>query len=54
MRGAAVAAWIGVLISWWQLRAALRESDHVAVVAPLWRGRPHGRHRSARPGRDRP
>jgi O-antigen/teichoic acid export membrane protein len=28
VRGVAVAAWIGVLISWWQLRAALRESDH--------------------------
>ncbi len=39
MRGAAVAAWIGVLVSWWQFRAALRESDQVPAGARLWPGR---------------
>ena len=29
VRGAVVAAWLGVLLSWWQLRAALRESGNV-------------------------
>jgi capsular polysaccharide biosynthesis protein/O-antigen/teichoic acid export membrane protein len=30
MRGAAAAAWIGALISWWQLRAAVREFSAAA------------------------
>jgi O-antigen/teichoic acid export membrane protein len=46
MRGAAVAAWLGLLVSWWQFRAALRESDQVPDGARLWPGRPLGRHRS--------
>jgi O-antigen/teichoic acid export membrane protein len=53
MRGATVAAWIGLLISWWQFRAALRESDQVPVGARLWPGRPRGRHRRSHLGRDR-
>jgi O-antigen/teichoic acid export membrane protein len=48
MRGAAVAAWIGLLVSWWQFRAALRESDQVPAGAWLWPGRPPGRHRKSR------
>ncbi len=46
MRGAAIAAWLGLLISWWQFRAALRESDQVPDGARLWPGRPPGRHRA--------
>jgi O-antigen/teichoic acid export membrane protein len=53
MRGAAAAAWIGMLISWWQFRAALRESDQVPAGARLWPGRKLGRHRRSRAGRDR-
>ncbi len=45
MRGAAAAAWIGVLISWWQFRMALRESDKVPAGTGLWPGRLRGRHR---------
>jgi O-antigen/teichoic acid export membrane protein len=45
MRGAAVAAWIGLLVSWWQFRAALRESDQVRAGVWLWPGRRRGRHR---------
>jgi hypothetical protein len=45
MRGAAVAAWIGLLVSWWQFRAALRESDQVPAGVWLWPGRRRGRHR---------
>jgi len=44
---AAVAMWTGTLMSWWQLRKALQESDHVPVPSWLWPGRPTGRHRSA-------
>ncbi len=46
MRGAAIAAWLGVLISWWEFRAALRESDQVPNGARLWPSRPPGRHRA--------
>jgi O-antigen/teichoic acid export membrane protein len=49
MRGAAVAAWIGLLVSWWQFRAALRESDQVPPGVWLWPGRRRGRHRKSRP-----
>jgi O-antigen/teichoic acid export membrane protein len=51
MRGAAVAAWIGLLINWWQFHAALQESDQMPAGARLWPGRPPGRHR--RPPRKR-
>ena len=44
--GVAVAAWIGTLAGWWQLRAALRESGQVPGGL-FWPGRPAGRH--ARP-----
>lgn len=54
MQGAAVAAWIGVLISWWQFRAALRESDRVPAGAGLWPGHLRGRHRQLALWRHRP
>jgi len=44
--GGAVAAWIGALISWWQLRAALRESGNVPADNRFLSSRPAGRHRS--------
>jgi O-antigen/teichoic acid export membrane protein len=40
VRGAAVAAWLAALLTWWQLRAALRESSHVAAGHQIWSGRP--------------
>src|SRR5262249_39467004 len=43
--GAAVAAWFGVLLSWWQLRAALRESGHVPAGYKFSSRRMRGRHR---------
>jgi O-antigen/teichoic acid export membrane protein len=43
VRGAAVAGWIGALISWWQLRAALRESSRVQVGGQFWSWRLSGR-----------
>ena len=51
--GVAVAAWLGTLIGWWQLRAALRESGHLSVSDRFWSGRPAGQHagRSAWRGR---
>ena len=47
VRGAAVAAWLGALLVWWQLRAALRESSQVAAGHRIWSGRSAGRHRAA-------
>jgi O-antigen/teichoic acid export membrane protein len=47
VRGAAVAAWLGALLTWWQLRAALRESSHVAAGHQISSGRPAGRHHAA-------
>ena len=45
--GIAAAAWVGTLIVWWELRAALREAGHVpAGDRFVWSG-PTGRH--ARP-----
>lgn len=34
--GVTAAAWIGAVVSWWELRQALHESDHVNVPAWLW------------------
>ena len=48
VRGAAVAAWLGALLLWWQLRAALRESSQVPAGHRIWSGPPDGQHR--RPG----
>ena len=45
MRYAAAASWLGTLVSWWQLRQALRESDTVPVPVWLWPNRSAGRHR---------
>jgi O-antigen/teichoic acid export membrane protein len=45
VRGAAVAAWIAVLLWWWQLRAGLRESGIVPAGDRFWSGRLAGRHR---------
>jgi len=53
MRGAAAAAWIGLLVSWWQFRAALRDSDQVPAGVWLWPGCGRGRHRKARPNPSR-
>jgi O-antigen/teichoic acid export membrane protein len=44
MRFSAAASWVGTLVSWWQLRQALHESDTVPVPGWLWPGRPAGRH----------
>ena len=49
MRGAAVAAWIGALIGWWQLRTALRESSQVPDGRLIWLGRLGGRRRGTQP-----
>ncbi len=45
MRYAAAASWLGTLVSWWQLRQALQESDTVPVPVWLWPPRSTGRHR---------
>ena len=45
MRYAAAASWLGTLVSWWQLRQALRESGNVPVPIWLWPPRSAGRHR---------
>jgi len=42
MRCAAAGSWVGTLVSWWQLRQALHESDTVPVPAWLWPGRQRG------------
>ena len=46
MRGAALGAWIGAFLFWWQLRAALRESRAQAAGPPAPNGTA-GRHRAA-------
>ena len=47
MRFIAAASWLGTLVSWWQLRQALHESETVAVPGWLW-PRPTGSHRRRR------
>ena len=47
MRYMAAAYWLGTLVTWWQLRQALRESSTVPVPAWLWPGRASRRHRSS-------
>jgi O-antigen/teichoic acid export membrane protein len=39
MRYAAAASWVGTMVSWWQLRRALHESDTVPVPRWLWPSR---------------
>jgi len=39
MHFAAAGSWVGTLVTWWQLRQALRESGTVPVPAWLWPGR---------------
>ncbi len=51
--GIAVAAWIAVLLMWWQLRAALRESGIVSAGDRLWSRRPSGQHRRPAAARSR-
>jgi O-antigen/teichoic acid export membrane protein len=46
MRGAALASWLGALLFWWELRAALHESGAVSKHGQLWPGHPAGRHRA--------
>jgi O-antigen/teichoic acid export membrane protein len=46
--GSVVASGLGAGLTWWQLRAALRESDHAAEGGRAWTGRPEGRHRRVR------
>ena len=41
MRYAAAAAWVGTMVSWWQLRRALHDSDTVPVPGWLWPSRQH-------------
>jgi O-antigen/teichoic acid export membrane protein len=52
MRGAAVATWMGALLYWWQLRAALAESDSVPSGNRLWFRHRAARHRNRRLGLD--
>ena len=43
--GTAVATWLGAVVYWWQLRAALRETGKLDGYL-MWTGRPSGRHRA--------
>ena len=52
VRGVIIPAWLGALLLWWQLRAALRESGNVSSDSRFFSIRRHGRHH--RPGGDRP
>jgi len=47
MRFAAVAAWLGTFVSWWQFRQALHESGTGRVPAWLLARRRPGHHRSS-------
>jgi O-antigen/teichoic acid export membrane protein len=47
MRYAAAAAWVGMLVSWWQLKQALHESGTVRVPGWLW-PRSAGKHHRPR------
>lgn len=47
MWGAALAAWIGSLLFWWELRAALRESDQILTRKRLPPMREPSRHRES-------
>lgn len=49
--GAAFATWAGALVWWWQLLAAMRESDRVPMRSGLLFGHPAGRHREPAPPR---
>ena len=42
MRWYAAAAWVGTLVTWWQLRQALQESGTVPIPGWLWPRRPVG------------
>ncbi len=46
--GTAIATWIGALVYWWQLRAALREAGNIPS-GRSWLGRYAGKHRGAVP-----
>lgn len=46
VRGLAVATWLGTLVFWRELRAALRESEVFSQRSLLRPGRPAGRHRT--------
>jgi O-antigen/teichoic acid export membrane protein len=46
MYGAAAAMWVGTLMSWWELRKALQESDIELAFGWPWPGRSGGHHRS--------
>lgn len=50
MIGAAAASWIGALLFWWELRAALRESDNVPTGTPPRSRQPVGSHRGGSQG----
>jgi parallel beta-helix repeat protein len=45
VRGLAISTWLGTLVYWWQLRAALRDSAVFTESVPFWVGKPTGRHR---------
>ena len=46
VRGTAVATWLGALVYWWQVRAALRESGDVPGHG-FWPNRQAGKHRGS-------
>jgi O-antigen/teichoic acid export membrane protein len=50
IRGAAIAAWIGALLAWWQLRAAMRESGRIPADNRFLPGRKrrHAKHSADR------
>jgi O-antigen/teichoic acid export membrane protein len=48
VEGTAIATWLGMLVYWAQLSAALRESGRIPAGHWFWPGRPDGRHRAAR------
>jgi O-antigen/teichoic acid export membrane protein len=47
--GAAAAAWVGALVSWWQLRTAMRESGRLPADYRFRAFRREPKHRAARP-----
>ena len=50
LRGTAAASLLGAVLWWWQLHAALRESDLVPAPERAWLGHPAARHRQRRHG----
>ena len=54
VQGTMAAIWVGALLWWWQLRAAMRESAAIPAGGDnLWAHRPAGRHRGSAQARPR-